>query len=77
MAGPRSERADVGGRIYGERGNIGADAQADRSGLEQLAALIGCVIGVGRPDMGILSNNGDRPVEGVDRAGETALRNSV
>lgn len=41
----------------------------------QLAALDGCVMGVDLPEM--RSNKGDRPVEGVEMAGERALRNSV
>ena len=41
----------------------------------QLAALEGCVIGVDLPEM--RSKRGLLPVEGVERAGESALRNSV
>ena len=41
----------------------------------QLAALEGCVMGVDLPE--IRSKTGDRPVEGVEIAGDKALRNSV
>ena len=76
--GVRRERAEAGGRmVYGERGFSGAEAQVLR-GLLGMAALLGWVSGVGRPDEFIaLSKRGDRVVEGVEIAGEMDLRKSV
>lgn len=76
--GVRKERAEDGGRmVYGERGFNGADAQVFR-GLLGMAALLGWVIGVVRPEEFIaLSNRGDRPVDGVEIAGDIDLRKSV
>lgn len=74
----RRERAEEGGRIvYGDRGFNGAEAQVLR-GLFGMAALLGWVSGVGRPDEFMArSKRGDRPVDGVEMAGEIILRKSV
>ena len=70
-------RAEFGGRMKGEGGIIGADCvfRLSRPLHMQLAALEGWVMGVDLPDM--RSKMGLLPVEGVDTAGERALRNSV
>ena len=70
-------RAELGGLMNGDGGIIGADCVLRLSWPlhMQLEALEGWVIGVdlpeGRSKMGLL------PVEGVDIAGDKALRNSV
>ena len=72
-------RAELGGRMKGEGGIMGADVDEafKISWLLhiQLFALDGWVMGVDLPES--LSKTGLLPVEGVDTAGERALRNSV
>lgn len=77
-------RAEVGGLMNGEGGIIGADEAvfgggsrvADEGLQVHEAALVGCVIGVDLPDQS-RSKMGLRAVDGVDRAGDRALRKSV
>lgn len=74
---PVGVRAECGGLMNGEGGIIGADCVFWLSWLLHmwLEALEGCVRGVDLPEsrskMGLLA------VEGVETAGERALRNSV
>lgn len=70
-------RAEFGGLMKGDEGTIGADWALRLSWLlhPQLAALEGWVMGVDLPER--RSNTGLRPVEGVETAGDSALRNSV
>ncbi len=74
---PVGVRAEFGGRMYGDGGIIGAEDAFRPSGPLhiQLAALEGWVMGVDLPET--RSNIGLLPVEGVETAGESALRNSV
>lgn len=70
-------RAECGGLMNGEGGIIGADCIFRLSWLlhMQLVALEGWVMGVDLPDR--RSKMGLLPVEGVETAGDRALRNSV
>lgn len=70
-------RAELGGRMKGEGGTIGAEYVLEVSLLlqRQLLALEGWVRGVDLPET--RSKIGDLPVEGVETAGERVLRNSV
>ena len=63
--------------MYGDGGIMGAEDAFKLSGPLhiQLAALEGWVMGVDLPER--RSNIGLLPVEGVETAGESALRNSV
>lgn len=81
--GMRSRRSEVGvraemdGRTTGDGGIMGADDGLWASWLHEqvLPALDGTEVGVDLPD---LSQNVELlPVEGLDTAGERALRNSV
>ena len=78
---PVGVRAEFGGRMYGEGGMMGADMAVLGAGScvtlqQQDDALFGCVIGVVLPEWR-RSKTGLRPVDGVDSAGERALRKSM
>ena len=70
-------RAEFGGRMNGDGGTMGAESALEDSWLlqQQLLALEGWLRGVDLPER--RSKMGDLPVEGVETAGERALRNSV
>lgn len=70
-------RAELGGRTTGDGGIMVADEELWTSWLHEqpLPALDGAEVGVDLPD---LSPNVELlPVDGLETAGESALRNSV